>query len=58
MGYKSKITFSFRVNETLSNQLDKIAKYFDRSRSWIIRKALEEFVERETRSKRIVRSKR
>jgi predicted transcriptional regulator len=36
---------SFRPDETLLKELDRVAERLDRSRAWVIKKALQEFFE-------------
>jgi predicted transcriptional regulator len=37
---------SFRLSEAQADALDKIGKRDERSRSWLIRKAIDEYIER------------
>lgn len=36
---------SFRPNESLLKELDQVAERLDRSRAWVIKKAIQEFLE-------------
>jgi predicted transcriptional regulator len=42
----------FRMDEKLQTEVERIAQELDRSQSWIIRKALEEYVERYSKGTR------
>jgi predicted transcriptional regulator len=44
-----------RVDEATADKLDQLASELDRSRSWLIAKAVQEYVERETEFREMIR---
>ena len=44
-----------RVDEATADKLDQLAEELDRSRSWLIAKAVQEYVERETEFREMIR---
>jgi predicted transcriptional regulator len=44
-----------RVDEVTADKLDQLAEELDRSRSWLIAKAVQEYVERETEFREMIR---
>lgn len=44
-------TISLAITEDMKEAIDKIAKKEERSSSWIVRKAIEEYIERKQNSK-------
>lgn len=44
-----------RVDAATADKLDRLAEELDRSRSWLIAKAVQEYVERETEFREMIR---